>query len=125
MYLRTEDVEKIGFQPLAIFKNRVHHFYYGEFLKYKKVFVIDNIDQTISHFALTSKEWKDYKAANLPQRRIAWLVLQQRHRSARLVARRWRGQDDGPRAVWRSQPGQGCAGSVLSQVQRWRCSRAA
>lgn len=66
MQLYVKDVEKIGFKGSGLFDDsKWFHFYYAKKPALKKIYVIDSIEQTISHFDLSAKEWKEFERGKL------------------------------------------------------------
>ena len=66
MYLYKKDVEKIGFKGSGIFDDsKWHHFYYAKCPKTRKIYVIDDLEKSVSHFNLSEKEWKAFENGKL------------------------------------------------------------
>lgn len=62
MNLNTKDVEKIGFQGVGLFDDsKWHHRYYAKLPKTRRIYVIDDLEQSLSHFELSDKEWRAFE----------------------------------------------------------------
>lgn len=66
MYLSTKDVKKIGFKGSGMFvDSKYNHFYYATVPNKKQVYIIDNYDQSVSHFSLSEMELKNFNKGKL------------------------------------------------------------
>ena len=66
MKLYTKDLTKIGFKHSGLFDDsKIHHFYYVKVPSTRKIYVIDNFDQSLSHFCLTKKQWAAFNKGKL------------------------------------------------------------
>ena len=65
MYLSAKNVEELGFIKSGLFSSKYHHHYYAKRPKSRKIYIIDNFDQSISHFVLTNDEWEDFEENDL------------------------------------------------------------
>jgi hypothetical protein len=66
MHLYTKDLAKIGFKHSGLFDcSKIHHFYYAKVPSTRKIYVIDNFDQSLSHFCLTKKQWTEFPKGRL------------------------------------------------------------
>lgn len=62
MNLYAKDVAKIGFKGSGLFDDsKWYHFYYAELPKTKQVYIIDSVEESVSHFNLSDTEWKEFK----------------------------------------------------------------
>lgn len=59
--INTKDLEPLGFKGLGLMASSWHHHYYLELPKKRKIYIVDSLDQSISHFKLTPKEYQQYK----------------------------------------------------------------
>jgi len=65
MYLYTKDVKDLGFRGSSVFDSKCPHYYFAPRPRSKKIYVIDNFAQSISHFVLTKDEWEDFNKNEL------------------------------------------------------------
>lgn len=62
MNLNTKDVEKIGFKGTGLFDDsKWHHYYYAKLPKTRQIYIIDDLEQSLSHFDLNKEEWKAFE----------------------------------------------------------------
>ena len=61
MKIYAKDVAPLGFKGSGMFDNsKWYHFYYAKCPKSRRVYIIDAIENSISHFELDKKDWKAF-----------------------------------------------------------------
>jgi hypothetical protein len=65
MYLYIKNVKPLGFTGSGLFESKWHQFYYAKVPKTRKVFIIDNLEQSISHFTLTKQLYNKFEKGKL------------------------------------------------------------
>ena len=66
MRICTKDVEKLGFKGSGMFDDsKWYQFYYAQVPSKRRVYILASFDQSISHFTLNAKDWKDFKNGDL------------------------------------------------------------
>lgn len=66
MKIYTKDVESLGFKCSGMFDDsKWNQFYYTKIQNKHRVYIIDNVDNSISHFNLNKKEWEAFEDGQL------------------------------------------------------------
>ncbi len=66
MNLKIKDVEKIGFKGVGLFDDsKWHQHYYAKLPKARRIYIIDDLEQSLSHFELSKKEWLAFEKNDL------------------------------------------------------------
>jgi hypothetical protein len=65
MNIYTKDVAPLGFKGSDLMEDKWHHHYYAKFPKTCRVYIINSLDESVSHFQLTKKQYGDFEEGKL------------------------------------------------------------